>query len=488
MSFGRYVYDQSPAKYSDKVLVIDDEHLKRKENIDTEFRQNGFEIIDYTDDLSFRIEHEANLKKEGKKMAIFTETGKYVPYDLLKRMKAYTVTMQKLFAEIETDALTDMDRTQLDLMTQAYTKAFVKSFDKKKTKEFIKNQVFSKDNISDYLKDLYQNLEILVLNAKSPRDWFEIADLKAKIDVMSVQNQISLDTNYVNHCFKEYCMKEFGSLSTKLDRESPVLINRAMEYMHDHSDKYVVIVMDGMSEFDWKLLSESFKDIKYHKTSLMAMIPSTTSISRQCLLSGKLPQKLENPWKQEKEKKEFISCAKELGFQDNQIGYERGYDAQFGSFVRCGAIIVMDVDEMVHSQKQGKAGMAQDISLLTKQQKLSGLTKQLLSEGFDIYITADHGNTTCTGMGHVKGTGVEVETKSRRFLVLKDFADKEKLQDKYGLIEYPKYYLPKEFDYLICDVGKSFDINGEEVLSHGGITIDEVIVPFIKIKVVENNG
>ena len=57
-----------------------------------------------------------------------------------------------------------------------------------------------------------------------------------------------------------------------------------------------------------------------------------------------------------------------------------------------------------------------------------------------------------------------------------------------GLIEYPKYYLDKQFDYLICGIGGSFDAKGEEVMNHGGITIDEVIVPFIKIKAVDNNG
>jgi hypothetical protein len=33
--------------------------------------------------------------------------------------------------------------------------------------------------------------------------------------------------------------------------------------------------------------------------------------------------------------------------------------------------------------------------------------------------------------------------ESHKMLVLKDFADKESLVQKYGLVEYPKYYLPK---------------------------------------------
>ena len=71
---------------------------------------------------------------------------------------------------------------------------------------------------------------------------------------------------------------------------------------------------------------------------------------------------------------------------------------------------------------------------------------------------------------------------------MKDFADKQGLIDQYEMIEYPKYYLNKEFDYLICGAGRSLDAKGEEVMSHGGITVDEVITPFIKIKAVENNG
>ena len=81
----------------------------------------------------------------------------------------------------------------------------------------------------------------------------------------------------------------------------------------------------------------------------------------------------------------------------------------------------------------------------------------------------------------------EVETKSRRMLVLKNYADKAVLLSKYSLIDYPKYYLNKDYDYLICDVGLSFDAKGESVMSHGGISLDEAIVPFIKIKAEENN-
>jgi hypothetical protein len=305
---------------------------------------------------------------------------------------------------------------------------------------------------------------------------------------MSVKYDIHIETEQVHKPFTEYILSSYGNLSSTIDQNGPVIVSQAMEYMQGASRKFAVVVMDGMSEFDWHIIADSFSGIPYEKMNTFAMIPTTTPISRQCLLSNKYPVQLLEPWKQSKEKNEFINCARGMGFTEEQISYERGYDVDFASAVRCAAVIINDVDDMVHGQRQGRIGMFNDISVLAKQKQLVGLVKRLLHKGFDVYITADHGNTPCVGMGKLMKTGVEVETKSRRMIVLRDFADKHALMSQYELIEYPKYYLSKEFDYLICGVGRSFDAKGEEVMSHGGITVDEIIVPFIKVKADENNG
>ena len=38
----------------------------------------------------------------------------------------------------------------------------------------------------------------------------------------------------------------------------------------------------------------------------------------------------------------------------------------------------------------------------------------MLAAGFDFYISTDHGNTPCTGMGKLMKSSVETETKSHR--------------------------------------------------------------------------
>lgn len=486
--FEDYVFEKSSAKYIEKILILDDENLNSRANYISAFSAHGFEIVRYTDDLTFRIEYEEKLKTSGEKLVVIARTEQYIPYDMRRRLSAYIVSLESLFPKLYSAMLKDMDKVGLDLLCTAYPTNFDDLRQKRDTDMFLRMKVYAKANVKAYLK---KSVDDLIERAKSIdrySDWFTIAEEKAQLDVMAVQYEVDVETQKINRLFQKYALAQFGRLSQNIDKASPVLVSKAMDYMHCQSDRFIVIVMDGMSEFDWKIISSSFAGLTYEKSSMFAMIPSTTSISRQCLLSGKYPSQLMEPWKQSKEKIEFINCTKGLDYSDTQIGYERGYDAQFGSFVRCGAVIINDVDDIVHAQQQGRLGMFNDITVLANQKRLLEMTQRFLAAGYDVYITADHGNTTCTGLGKLMGTGVEVETKSRRMVALKDFADKDRLIEKYGLIEYPKYYLPKEYDYLICDVGDSFDNKGDDVMTHGGITLDEVVVPFIKIKAVNKNG
>lgn len=150
------------------------------------------------------------------------------------------------------------------------------------------------------------------------------------------------------------------------------------------------------------------------------------------------------------------------------------------------SIIINDIDNFVHGQKQGRIGMYNDVNILARSGKIQSLITELFKMGFSVYLTSDHGNTLCTGLGVVKGTGVEIETKSKRMLIFKEFAKNSEVIEKYDLIEFPGYYLDKQYEYYICNTGTSFDTKGSVVMTHGGISIDEVIIPFIKVKVVQN--
>lgn len=486
--FADYVYEKSAAKYADRILLIDADHLTEDTRFTDGFKARGFEIVIYHDDLSFRIEYEDKIKSKDGRIAVVVTPDQYFPYDLRRRLTAYKVSLANLFPRLNTAALRESGPETYDLVSSVYERTYDQYQSSAAMEQFLRVQAYSKENIRGNLDSSYQELLQQSDNCTSYNEWFAIAEAKARIDCMAVQYDLNLDTTEINMRFRDYILGQYGKLSSSIDRESPVLVSKAMDFMHEHSKRFIIVVMDGMSEFDWRILSKSFHGIHYQQTAAFAMIPTVTSVSRQCLLSNKYPRELVNPWSQSKEKQEFIACAKNMGFVDTQISYQRGYDADFGALIRCGAVIINDIDDMVHGQKQGRIGMLNDVGVMAKQKKLVDMVRRFLSAGFDVYISADHGNTTRRGMGKLMSSGVETETKSRCMMVLKGFADKESIKEKYGLLEFPRTYLPKDYDYLICDIGDSFDVKGEEVMSHGGISIDECVVPFIMIKAVENNG
>ncbi len=479
--FKGYIFDKAFGNQANKIIIIDEDNIKNRYQYQDVFAEQGYSVIEYKDDLSFRINCDYLIKDESKKLVVVADPEQYIPYDVLKKFAVINISYKKLFPRINTDILVRLN-PDLDLLTIAYDDLYENLSSAVEAERFIRERVNGTDTVQKYCSSQNSVLVNLVKSAKTYKDWIRIAELKSKIDVYCAQYHIPETTQHVNEKFKSFILDHFGKLSGELDTEGPVLVSKAMEYMRSQSEKYVIVVMDGMSEFDWEVLSESFRGISYERSAAFAMIPTVTSISRQCLLSNKYPSQLLIPWSQAKEKTEFIECAKTLGYSDKQIAYERGYDIELSSFVKCAAIIINDVDDLVHGQRQGREGMYNDVSYFARTEKLKNLCSRLLSDGYDVYISADHGNTYCTGLGRLTKTGIETETRSHRMVVLNDYADKETLKNKYGMIEYPKYYLDKGFDYLICDNGTSLDNTGEKVMSHGGISIEEVIVPFIKMK------
>lgn len=484
----QYIYQETSAEYYKKILLIDDDDLFLKAQLKDVYCSNEFEVIEYINDIDFRIKYENKIKNGDGKYVVIAKSDVYIPYDFLSLFNVADISLKNVFSKLNNSVIRDLSIYELDMLSMVYRSNFDVYSKVDETQRYLDEKVFEVNNIKRYVTYLLEDLITRCQNCNSYTSWFRIAETKAAIDRISIKYNVIADTSKVNTCFQSWVLNNYGTLSSEISKDGPVLVSKAMEYMADQSEKFVIIVMDGMSEFDWNIISQSFKDITFEKTSAFAMIPTITSISRQCLLSNKYPVQLEKPWSQSKEKNEFISCAQELGFQNLQIDYQRGYDVAFSSFIKCGAVIINDVDDIMHGQQQGRNGMLNDMELLSNQSKLSDLVRKLIHQGFDVYVSTDHGNTECIGTGYLRGLGVETETKSRRMVVLKDFADKESIKEKRNLIEFPKYFLMKDYDYLICSAGESFDSNGEKVITHGGITIDEVIVPFIKIKAVNNNG
>jgi len=483
--FREYLIKKLAALYEDKIIIFDYDDIESRYSYAELLSGLGFKVVKYEDATHFRyIYHIDSMDKEPR-IAIVVSTEQYVPYDILKNFYRVDIGWDKLFPNLNKEVLVKDKTLDLDLLYSAYHELYESLSVYETARNYITEKVYGKENVKQYLAQTREELSTLLSwESLNYNDWLNIAEKKGKAEYLAAKGGLDIDFSFIDGEFRRFILNEYSSISGIIQRGTPVMVSRVMDFISKKNDKVALIVLDGMSVFDFKILAEEFDDIDYREHYIYAMVPTTTAISRQSLLTGKFPVELERPFGLSGEEKGFVEKAKSLGYLQNQILYTRGSAPNIGPSIKCLCVILNDIDELVHAQTQGRIGMYNDINFLARSGKIQKLITKLYKKGFNIYLTSDHGNTLCTGLGLIKGTGVEVETKSRRMIVLKDFADEKELIERYNLIKYPGYYLDKQFEYLICNAGTSFDAKDSIVMTHGGISIDEVVVPFIKIEAV----
>lgn len=137
---------------------------------------------------------------------------------------------------------------------------------------------------------------------------------------------------------------------------------------------------------------------------------------------------------------------------------------------------------MMHGMELGLAGMHIQIALWAKDGFFSSLIHWLLDEGFDVFVTSDHGNIEAKGRGSLS-EGVLAEMRGERVRVFNSVPAREavlaRVKDAFDWVPagLPDNYLP-----LFLKDRTAFVPLGETVVGHGGCTIEELIVPFVWIR------
>jgi hypothetical protein len=222
----------------------------------------------------------------------------------------------------------------------------------------------------------------------------------------------------INDRFQIWIQQHYDSLSS-LPSAKPVMVHqvaRSMAYRRAEmqTQKTALIVMDGMS-FDQWLCIKAELDLKIYETSedtLFAWIPTLTSISRQSIFSAAVPfyfgQYLGSTAKEEGHWKRF--------WEDNGLGakgmrylrmdgtgeiaaeLEKQVNLKSTSVM---GIVLNVIDDIMHGMNLGSAGMHNQIKHWAKQGHFGSLLKLLINNGFELWITADHGNLECEGIGNI---------------------------------------------------------------------------------------
>lgn len=298
----------------------------------------------------------------------------------------------------------------------------------------------------------------------------------------------------IDHSFEQWMLKEYGSLANLPYLPLPVMVHHIPHYLASrYSGKVALIVLDGTSVVQWAqirqvLVQNAFQLEEHH---VFAWVPTVTSVSRQALFSGKMPMYFPETlmstaqeakawtlfWENQRIPRQRIQFQKRLGHGEY---CKDAIDALSKPQTVVAGLVVDMVDQLSHHAVQGHAGLSAQLDLWLEKGYLQQLVTDLLRAGFSVFITSDHGNKESRGIGRIND-GVFVETKGERVRIYKDTERCRERAEQYGAIVWPNIGLPRDFAAMVAKSGDAFISERETTVCHGGISLEEVIVPFVHV-------
>ena len=131
-----------------------------------------------------------------------------------------------------------------------------------------------------------------------------------------------------------------------------------------------------------------------------------------------------------------------------------------------------------HGEQQGTAGWHDAIRLWSDD--AISLIDRLFDEGFEVFMTADHGNIAADGIG-TPNDGVLVEVAGKRARIYDNLNFRAEAHSDYPeSIEWPSIGLPQDRHVLLPKGLRAFTAENKHVGSHGWISLEEIIVPFVR--------
>lgn len=303
----------------------------------------------------------------------------------------------------------------------------------------------------------------------------------------------------INNRFQNWIQQHYDSLSS-LPASKPVMVHqiaKSLAYRRAelNAAKTALIVMDGMSYDQWLCIKTEL-DLKTYETSedtLFAWIPTLTSISRQSIFNASVPYyfaqhigstvKEPNHWKRYWEDNGVTSQSIHYLRMDGtgDIGAELEKQVNLRSALVIGLVLNV-IDDIMHGMNLGSAGMHSQIKHWVKQGYFASLLQLLIDHGYTVWITSDHGNLECDGIGNISDGSLS-ETKASRVRIYQSEALRVRAEDKAesSLAWTPKG-LPNDLYCLFAPYRGCYHTVGKKIVSHGGISVEEVMVPLVKIK------
>lgn len=260
--------------------------------------------------------------------------------------------------------------------------------------------------------------------------------------------------------------------------------------------RVALLVLDGLSLADWGRVRDAWAARRPGWTfadrgPLLAQIPTVTAVSRQALVSGLRPAEFaKSLGNNASEAKLWAAFWGREGLSGASVAY--GHLRPGEAFtpdrrVMAQCLIETSLDDRLHGATQGaaEAWASLGVWLEGRGRAVEEAIDALLAAGYAVYVASDHGHTEAWGMGQPReGETAESRGKRSRLYRARETAEMQHSKYPQTRLWHSDGLLPEHLVALLPDDGGSrvaFAPEYNRVVTHGGLTLDEVVVPFARV-------
>jgi len=403
-------------------------------------------------------------------------------------------------------------------------------------KQILEKQEIQSKNITSNFLNSFQEFERRVENAHNIDDWWNLystlVNWQLEFDLSSENTLGTLLDEQFQNCNKEFShFVESNYVDWIHSKERPLLspdiISRSLAPEVEINDKVCFVVIDSLRYDHFLTIKPDLEKIfKIETQPHIAILPTATPFSRNSIFSGLFPADIIDKYPQQKqsmlnhdpslnqfEMKFIEDQMKRLKFQSRSVKYHKIWTAEEGLKIENRisdylginvlSFVVNFVDILAHRRSEStvlmelvpdEAGFRKAVKSWFEDSWLYRILIQLSNHGYTVFLTSDHGSL-----------------RVKKSVVVK--ADKESssgIRYKYGRnlncnnkrvlnVRKPEEYrlpsLEHQFNYLIAkndafllypNQYNKFDAKLKGSFQHGGISLEEMLVPLAKMTPIGN--
>lgn len=355
------------------------------------------------------------------------------------------------------------------------------------------------DRLVDHLREDLPDAEASYRRWLSfAQKWAELTVLRYRIDNEEAEEAYIQIRDKVDERFAgEWMQRRYESL---YNQPPPVMVHHVPRVLRrrlgEEEERVALLVIDGLALDQWVMIRNWIHENRdvhtFNETALFAWVPTLTSVSRQSIFAGKMPQEFPSRLDTTRGEEALWQQFWDDGPLDVNVDYlkvegQRADISEIRSTIQeprteLLGIVFYQIDEMMHGMTMGTGGMHHSITQWVEQGALLSTLDMLRSEGYQVFLTSDHGNIEARGAGTIR-EGQLVEQRGRRARIYQSENLRDAAAESYPeAIRWPPIGLPDDYYPLLSADRSMFDPEGARAVVHGGMALEEVIVPFIEVK------